>query len=225
MLLSDNSTLANNVVMNNSWSGIYMDSSWNCTLYGNSIFNNSDGLDIIYSQYYAIYHNNVSFNSWVGIMMDMSGNSTLENNTVRNNGMGIYLSYSSSNTLIYNEIFLNGYYGIYVDYGSGYSEIHHNNFASNGISPQCYDENGTNSWDDGSEGNYWDDYNGTDVDDDGIGDTPYSIDGYTSAEDRYPLMNATNTSAPERIPEIGVLLLPTAGTLLIYAVYRRKRSS
>jgi len=34
-------------------------------------------------------------------------------------------------------------------------------------------------------GNYWDDYKGNDTDKDGIGDTPYSIDG---DKDNYPLM-------------------------------------
>jgi nitrous oxidase accessory protein NosD len=47
-------------------------------------------------------------------------------------------------------------------------------------------------------GNYWDDYEGTDADRDGIGNTPYSIDS-VSAE--YPLMKpfenyVLTTSAP-----------------------------
>jgi hypothetical protein len=46
-----------------------------------------------------------------------------------------------------------------------------------------------NAWDDGypSCGNYWSDYNDTDLNGDGIGDTPYIID--TNNTDRYPLMS------------------------------------
>jgi nitrous oxidase accessory protein NosD len=50
-------------------------------------------------------------------------------------------------------------------------------------------------------GNYWDDYEGTDAEGDGIGDTDYSIDSKEDENDDYPLMmpfenyNLT-TSAP-----------------------------
>jgi hypothetical protein len=37
-------------------------------------------------------------------------------------------------------------------------------------------------------GNYWDDYEGTDVDADGIGNKPYSIDSKEDENDDYPLM-------------------------------------
>jgi hypothetical protein len=53
--------------------------------------------------------------------------------------------------------------------------------------------NGVNYvWDNGSQGNYWSDYNGTNTNGDGIGDTPYSIGfGYY---DNYPLMTPYDIS-------------------------------
>ncbi len=42
------------------------------------------------------------------------------------------------------------------------------------------------TWDNGRRGNFWSDYNGTDANGDGLGDTPYEIDLLNV--DRYPLM-------------------------------------
>ena len=64
--------------------------------------------------------------------------------------------------------------------------IYHNNFINN--EQNAYD-GCNNTWDNDypSGGNFWDDYNGTDEDEDGIGDTPYPIPGGDN-DDRYPLM-------------------------------------
>ena len=52
-----------------------------------------------------------------------------------------------------------------------------------------------NQWDNGEEGNYWDDYHGLDLNGDGIGDQPYIIlddpmpwGRRTGNRDNYPLM-------------------------------------
>jgi hypothetical protein len=63
----------------------------------------------------------------------------------------------------------------------------HNTFLDNSQQVLAQTVENANVWDDGYEGNYWSDYNGTDSDGDGIGDISYVIDA--SNQDNYPLMN------------------------------------
>ena len=74
---------------------------------------------------------------------------------------------------------------MYIESSSS-NEIFHNNFMDNYYQAVIYD-NSVNAWDNGCEGNYWSDYNGTDSNGDCIGDTPYVIDADNM--DSYPLMN------------------------------------
>jgi len=56
-----------------------------------------------------------------------------------------------------------------------------NQFVGNSINAR---EQGKNQWDNGTFGNYWDDYNYVDRDHNGIGDMPYRI--ATGGQDHYP---------------------------------------
>jgi hypothetical protein len=66
--------------------------------------------------------------------------------------------------------------------------FYHNIFTNN--NKNVYDSwnnlTAPNVWDNGEEGNFWGDYNGTDDNRDGIGDTPYVINDDNI--DYYPLM-------------------------------------
>jgi parallel beta-helix repeat protein len=72
-------------------------------------------------------------------------------------------------------------------YYSSNNKIFHNSFANN--KNQVNPQTSLNIWDNGypSGGNHWSNYNGTDSDHDGIGDTPYIIDA--DNQDNYPIMN------------------------------------
>ena len=75
--------------------------------------------------------------------------------------------------------------GIYAHETSHGNMFFYNNLFGNTQS-QAYDDN-VNTWDDGTHGNYYSDYNGNDTNGDGIGDTPYAIPGGSNL-DHYPKM-------------------------------------
>jgi len=167
---SNSNTISNNIINNNYFLGInvYYYSS-NNIISGNTINNNLFGVYFVYySNSNAISGNTVKYNNWTGIDLEDSSNNIIYKNTIQNNNRtGIKLSnfYSFSDGNI----------------------IYHNNLMDN--TPNANDT-GDNTWHNATlkEGNYWDDYNGTDANSDGIGDTPYNVTGGDN-QDRYPLMN------------------------------------
>jgi parallel beta-helix repeat protein len=154
-----------------SGTGFYLSGINNVTIKNTNIKNSQYGIWLYSSSNNTISNNNITANNHDGIMLDSSSNNTISNNNITNNDHGIGLYFSSN----YNRVF-------------------HNNFINN--THQVYSSGSVNIWDDGypSGGNYWSDYNGTDVYSgfyqnetsfDWIGDSPYVID--KNNQDKYPL--------------------------------------
>jgi nitrous oxidase accessory protein NosD len=85
----------------------------------------------------------------------------------------------TANTIAENE---NGIYicGDWLERGAVIHTLtfHHNNIINNSVQLTSGSYGGI--WDNGSEGNYWSNYNGTDANGDGVGDSPYVvIEAYT----------------------------------------------
>jgi parallel beta-helix repeat protein len=150
----------------------------------NNISNNDCGIWIRQlSSSNVISGNNLSSNK-NGIYLYYSNNNMISgNNASSNKDYGIYLQYSSNNVISNNNASSNNLYGIYLYYSSNDNTIYHNIFLNN--IGQVWSDS-VNVWDNGKEGNYWSDYPGQDLNEDGIGDTPYVID--VNNRDNYPLM-------------------------------------
>jgi len=136
-------------------------------------------------------------NTTMGVQLLGTNNTTIAGNNITNNCYGITLSRSSNNSIVGNDIRNNSWAGIGLSYGSSDNRFYHNNFINNTRQVDMVTAEYADLWDDGypSGGNYWSDYNGTDVfngeqqnetGSDGIGDTAYVID--VNNIDSYPLM-------------------------------------
>jgi parallel beta-helix repeat protein len=161
------------------------------------INNNVHGIGLASSNNNSIIRNKVSSNEGFGIyLINSSKNYIVENIVSMCKMHGVYLSLSSNNnTIISNSVLFNRI-GIYLD-STNNNIICLNNFIKNGNNVHSY--NSTNIWNSTEKitytyngntytshlGNYWDDYTGSDADEDGIGDTPYGIN---LDKDFYPLL-------------------------------------
>jgi len=121
--------------------------------------------------------------NWVGICVQDSRNNLFESNRIEWGEKGFSLVESSNNTLEGNSV-LHTLYGIRVS-SSNFNRVFHNNFVQNDEQVDLLFSY-QNSWDNGFEGNYWSTYNGSDLNNDGLGDFPEEIDDANT--DLYPLL-------------------------------------
>ena len=181
-----------------TYDGIYFENVRNGKIDGVKSENNYIGINI-YCSSNIIIENSTTLNNPIGISFSDSLSNVVENCTVSNNSsQGIHLGDSPGNTIA-NSTIENNSVGVWsTGINSENNRICHNSFENN--EDQAYDEV-SNYWDNGypSGGNYWSDYAGVDMDNDGIGDTPYYILGDNN-RDRYPLMNPWS---PPEIPWAG----------------------
>ena len=191
---SRRNNITHNTANSNLRSGIVLENSHNNTIANNRALSNEGnvGIQVLNSNNNNFTENNASENLH-GFWLQNSHNNALHNNIASSNTQkGIAIYSSINNTAWANTISSNNESGIWLCNATN-NKIYHNNIINN--TRQVYDfawdhppwQNSTNTWDDEypSGGNYWDDYNGTDTNEDAIGETPYTID--SNNQDRYPL--------------------------------------
>ena len=185
-VVSENSL---NVNRYNQGKGISLSGNYNLVNNNTEIGNNEgigvgDAINAVAS--YNIFSGNIVEGAGLwGILMGRGSYNVFYGNLIANNGglghdgYGLSLGEenleSATNNLFFGNIFMNN----------------SKNFGTN------WQVLGSNSFDNGKEGNYWDDYltknpNATEADNSGIGNTPYLV--YGNVTDNYPIMNKPNVS-------------------------------
>jgi parallel beta-helix repeat protein len=158
------------------------------TIYDN-ILTNDSGI-IVGGRLTRIFNNTVN-NCSLGVRVSSySSDNFVYENVLTNNAIGLSMETTGGNNTFYGNYVANNEIGVI----NGVEEItrkdpntiYNNNFVNNVKQVKINGDFEDDQWDNGAEGNYWSDYNGTDSDGDGIGDNPYIID--ENNRDNYPLI-------------------------------------
>ncbi len=211
-MTGDNLTLAENTINVNHHVGFLSNGSY-CNITGNSL--NGDLTiwgsmnTIAHNSYDLLFVFGGDSNTIQSNLGEISlGNSDLScsNNIVSGNVMngsavwGIWIGQFCNNNVFYdNYIEHEGYAADGWDYNSGVifcneygcigtnNTFYHNTFVNNSVNVKFYSgfPTGGNFWDNTLQGNYWSDYEGSDANGDGVGDSPYVINSENI--DNYPL--------------------------------------
>ncbi|MCW3986416.1 MAG: hypothetical protein NWE91_08445 [Candidatus Bathyarchaeota archaeon] len=149
------------------------------------------GLQLVNSSGNVVSDNNLSSDCHSALVMHNSSNNIISFNYMSGHFVPFYFTMekSSNNSIVGNTMWqpapLFGGHIYFIE--SKCNVLYHNSFlVDEGPNIMSIDELSTNNtWDNGCEGNFWSDYNGTDLNGDGVGDTYLPWKGV----DNYPLMN------------------------------------
>jgi len=199
LLNSSEDTITSNDIQNNSIYGVLLTNTTLIDIENNNIESNNIGISLNNVFNNTLSSNSINYNSNSGIYVYNSNKNNLLLNTLQEQPNNIFVNYSSNNT-IYTNTVSDGTYGIFLTSDSQDNLIY-NNWFNNTINAR---DLGANYWNttlyynenimegDYIGGNFWHDYNGTDPDKDGIGDSPVpwnSSGNISGAGDWLPLVD------------------------------------
>lgn len=171
--------------------GIHLLGSTNCLIQNNTVRHcDEEGIWLYQSAHNTIDGNTVS-SATPALSIGDSPHNTITNNKLTSRWTALSLYNNAYNNTFTDNTFFDSDEGVSIgDYSYGNLFLHNNLLSNrNSVVSGSPNQNGTNSFDDGAEGNYYSDYTGVDADGDGIGDSPYTMIMWgRDLVDNYPLM-------------------------------------
>jgi parallel beta-helix repeat protein len=191
-----NNSIIDNEIYNSTQTGIYLRDYNSFTLIeDNDIFNNTQrGVYVYRSHNNTIQENHIEDNQLTGVAIATTADQNkIIDNEIINNDYGIMLTRADYGTISGNLIKDHATNGVYIvnSLPMATGNVFSNNIFVSNADHVRDDSGGVNFWNSSKIGNDWDNYNGTDVDFDGIGEAPYNVGIAPLIQDYLPITDIT----------------------------------
>lgn len=167
----ENGTIKDNYSEKNLRYGLHFMFSDSCRYTGNTFVNNGAGVAVMFTDRVEMT-DNVFRDNWgsaaYGLLLKEIYDSRIENNRFENNSTGIYIEACNRLEVKGNDFIGNGW-AVKLMANSMDNRFTLNNFKSNSFEVATNSRQNFNTF----ENNYWSQYEGYDLDRDGIGDVPH----------------------------------------------------
>lgn len=153
-----------------------------CNLINNTVINSLE--ESVNTGFYLVNCNScnltqsVAMNYYMGFYFGNSTSLILINSLAINGFYGVLLGVESTSSILTNNLIIENEIGVYIDRNSSSNLIYLNYFANNSLT-NGYDDGFSNHWDNGTHGNFWNDYNCS---------GSYCIPGIAGSADNHPYL-------------------------------------